>query len=72
MKKDRYQYVCLEAEAGRDAFVIHPASIEEGLVTECHLPAETLLVRTANGKQRSWDYHECEELFHLKNEWPRH
>ncbi len=71
MLKDRFTYVCLEAEAGRDAFVIHPATREEGLVDSCTLPAQRMIVKTAAGKTRSWDFHECEELTRLKQEWPR-
>ncbi|WP_303721573.1 hypothetical protein [Malonomonas rubra] len=72
MDKDRYTYVCSEAEAGRDTFVIHPASLEEGVVSECILPSNHLVVKTPEGKKRCWDYHTCEELSRLKNEWPRH
>ena len=55
MNRDRYKFICLEAEAGRDAFVVHPASLEEGLVSSCVSPSEHLIVRTADGKKRCWD-----------------
>ena len=71
MNSDRYKFVCLETEAGRDAFVIHPSSQEEGLVDTCILPSSHLIVRTANGKKRCWDYHECEEMTRMKEERPR-
>jgi hypothetical protein len=71
MNRDRYKFICLEAEAGRDAFVVHPASLEEGLVSSCVSPSEQLIVRTAAGKKRCWDFHECEELTRMKEEWPR-
>lgn len=70
MHKDRFHYLCREAEAGRDAFVIHPASLEEGLVRSCAVPAERLTVRTVDGNQRNWDFHECEELTRMDKEWP--
>ncbi len=70
MKRDRYSYLCQEAEAGRDAFVIHPATQEEGLVDRCILKSDHLLVKTANGPTRCWDYHECEELSRMNREWP--
>ena len=71
MKKARYTYLCREAEAGRDAFVIHPATLEEGRVNACALDAEQLIVRTPAGETRRWGYPECEELSRMNQEWPR-
>jgi hypothetical protein len=67
MNKDRYDYVCMEAEAGRDAFVSHPASREEGIVTQCVTDTRHLVVKTPTGERRCWDFHECEELRHKKS-----
>ena len=71
MRKDRFIYLCQEAQAGRDAFVLHPKTREEGLVDSCTLAAQRVIVRTAAGKTRSWNYYDCEELSRLKQEWPR-
>lgn len=62
MNRDTFLHICLETEAGRDAFVTHPSSREEGLVTTCSLSGERMVVRTAEGHSRCWDYHHCEEL----------
>ena len=68
MNKERFTFVCSEAEAGRDAFVANPASEEEGYVRSCSL--EHLLVKTSEGKDRCWDFRSCEELSRSKEEWP--
>jgi len=70
MKKDRYDFVCQAAEGGRDAFVKHPDSGEEGLVDSCYSAKGHILVRTSSGENRCWDYRECEELVRSKNRWP--
>ena len=70
MKRDRYDFICMEIEAGRDAFATHPASHEEGLVTKCVSHTNHLVVQTPSGANRCWDYHECEELYRSKKEWP--
>ncbi len=62
MKKNRYEYICSEAEAGRDAFVKHPDTNEEGMVTSCVLKTDHMIVKTPQGDSRCWDFHECEEL----------
>lgn len=67
MNKDRFDYVCMETEAGRDAFVSHPTTNEEGIVTQCMTDTEHLVVETATGLRRCWDFHECEELQHKKS-----
>lgn len=67
MNKDRYNYMCMEAESGRDAFVSHPTSHEEGIVTQCIPNTQHLVVKTPSGQNRCWDFHECEELHHRKS-----
>lgn len=69
MKKDRFDFVCAESESGRDAFVTHPLSGEDGRVTNC--AADHLLVETVPGEKRCWDFHECEEISRSKDDWPR-
>ncbi len=68
MKKERFDFVCQEAEAGSDAFVKHGSSTEEGVVLSCS--TDHMVVRTSEGKDRCWDYRECEELSRSKEEWP--
>jgi len=68
MKKERFDFVCMETEAGNDAFVKHPASKEEGLVRSCSL--EHVMVETSDGNRRCWDYRECEEMSRGSEEWP--
>lgn len=70
MKQDRYDYICMEIEAGRDAFATHPATHEEGIVTQCIPKSDHLVVQIPNGPKRCWDYHESEEMFRSKKEWP--
>jgi len=72
MNKERYDYLCMESEAGRDTFVMHPATLEEGLVKSCLPPLNHIIVRTSAGVIRTWDYHECEELCQMLKDWPRH
>lgn len=62
MKRDRFQHLCLEAEAGNDAYVSHPASNEEGMVESCIMKTDHLVVRTNDGAKRCWDFRECEDL----------
>jgi len=66
MRRDRFDYVCQEAESGRDVFVTHDSSNEEGIVTNCILTTGHLVTRTSGNDTRCWDYHECEELEHTK------
>ena len=70
MIKDRYEFICMEIEAGRDAFAANPTSHEEGLVTQCLPDTNHLMIQTSNGAKRCWDYHECEELYRSNKEWP--
>lgn len=62
MQHDRYRYLCSKANSGEDAFVRHPDSNEEGLLTSCILRSDHMVVKTAQGDVRCWDYHECEDL----------
>ncbi len=68
MKKERFDFVCQDAEAGMDAFVKHPSSDEEGRVKSCG--KDHMIVETSDGQERCWDFHECEELTRRKEEWP--
>lgn len=69
MEKERYDYVCIQTEQGRDAFVKHPESGEEGRVLNCS--DEKVEVETASGQKRTWHYRELEEIARSKEEWPR-
>jgi hypothetical protein len=69
MDKDRYLFLCSELEAGREAFVSHPSSEEEGGVVRCE--KDHLIVETVEGKERCWDFRECEIVSaRSKGEWP--
>ncbi len=67
MKRDRFEYLCSEAEAGRDAFVRHPDSNEEGIVSSCIMRSNHMVVETVQGQTRCWDFSECEDLQHPKS-----
>ena len=67
MDRNRFEHICLEVEAGRDAFTSHPDTDEQGIVTSCIKPTNHLIVETAGGEKRSWDYHECEDLHRPKS-----
>jgi len=67
MKKDRFLHHCLEAEAGRDTFVAHPTSNQEGKVIECNVETGHLVVQTVDNHRHTWDYRECEDLKHPKS-----
>ncbi len=69
MEKERYDYVCVQTEQGRDAFVRHPPSGEEGRVLSCS--DEKVTVENTRGEQRTWNYREIEEISRSKAEWPR-
>ena len=71
MKKDRFIFVCQEAEGGRDAFVTHPSTKEEGEVVSCLSDSNHIVVETPDGSKRCWDYSECDELTRSSEEWPR-
>lgn len=60
MQKGRYQYLCQQSEAGREAMVNHPKSHESGVVISCIPLTDTMVVRTTDGYSRSWDFHDCE------------
>ena len=66
MERKRFDFVCMESEEGRDAMVIHGQ--EHGLVDRC--AGEHLLVKTPEGESRCWDYHDCDELYRTKDEFP--
>jgi len=68
MQRDRFDYLCQEAEAGRDAFVSHADSGQHGLVTSC--TPEHLVVTGNDGQKRCWDYRSCEEMSRDRDEWP--
>ncbi len=69
MEKDRYLYMCDKAEEGReDIFVNHPATSEGGMVLTCDL--DQLVVKTSEGKERHWDYRECEETLSRREIFP--
>jgi len=67
MKKDRFEFLCSEAEAGRDAFVRHPGSNEEGMVTSCVMKSGHMVVETRNHQTRCWNFNECTDLMHPKS-----
>lgn len=69
MRKERFQFVCNEAEEGRDSFVNNPMSKEEGRVISCS--TDHIVVETPGGNKRCWSFDECEELSRSKEEWPR-
>lgn len=67
MNQKIFEHICSEANAGRDAFVRHPESNEEGVVTNCILQSGHVVVKTSSGQSRCWDIGECEELIDLKS-----
>jgi hypothetical protein len=68
MERKRFDFVCMESEAGRDALVTHSTSKEHGLVDRC--AGEHLLVKTPTGEARCWDFRDCEELYRSNEEFP--
>ena len=62
MQRSRFEHLCAEAEAGNDAFVRHPGSNEEGMVTSCILKTDHMVVKTVQGQTRCWDFRSCEDL----------
>lgn len=66
MERKRFDYICMESQAGRDAVVIRGE--EHGLVDRC--AGEHLLVQTPQGENRCWDYRECNELTRSHDEFP--
>jgi len=69
MNSERYEYLRVQSEQGRDVFVKNPETGEEGLVESCD--EGIVNVRTAEGAKRSWDYRQLDELTRSKDEWPR-
>lgn len=69
MNRERYDYVRVQSEQGRDVFVRNTETSEEGLVERC--ADDKVYVRTAKGAERSWDYRQLDELTRNKEEWPR-
>ncbi|HKJ05243.1 MAG TPA: hypothetical protein VJ974_06570 [Geopsychrobacteraceae bacterium] len=69
MEKDRFDFVRVESEQGRDVFVRNPESGEEGLVERCS--GETVIFINPQGEECSSDYHKLEEITRSKEEWPR-
>jgi len=67
MNKERFTFVCNEANGGRDAFVVH-ASQEEGRVQSCS--SSHMVVETSSGARRCWDFGEVEELMRDREEFP--
>jgi len=68
MNKERFNFVCMEAESGNDAFVRNSSAGEEGRVLECAM--EHIVVETPTGDHRCWDFNDCEEMARSKKEWP--
>ncbi|KIH76423.1 hypothetical protein SAMN05660860_01487 [Geoalkalibacter ferrihydriticus] len=68
MRKERFDYLCQEAQSGNDAFASHPGNHEEGRVLSCS--PDHLVVLTSSGDQRCWDFSECEEVSRTKEEFP--
>ena len=66
MHKDRFVYLCRQTEAGRDAFVRHSGSHEEGMITGCDLHSGMMLVQTPEKQTRRWGFEECQDLEHRK------
>lgn len=62
MKKDRFEHLCREVEAGRDAFLRHSASQEEGMILGCDLREGNVVVRTQENRARNWSFSECEDI----------
>lgn len=69
MNKDRFLYVCDKMKEGReDVFVNHPATAEGGEVIACG--QDHVIVRTSEGKERSWPFAECEETLSRRDIFP--
>lgn len=69
MLRDNREYICHECEEGRDVLVEHVNTHEHGMVQECRL--DHFIVKTTDGKEGCWDYHECEEITRTGAEFPR-
>jgi len=68
MQRDRFEYLCREAEAGRDAFVRSAEGGQDGMVISC--TPEHLVISGSDGTKQCWDYRNCEELSRDRQEWP--
>jgi hypothetical protein len=69
MEKERYEFVCDKWKEGREAiFVNNPATNEGGEVVQCR--EGQLLVRTADGQEKSWNYQEVEETLSRREIFP--
>ena len=69
MEKDRFQFVSVETEQGRDIFVCHSENGEEGRVVSCS--GEQVTFEDPQGDVHSYDYRTLEEISRSKDEWPR-
>ncbi len=69
MNKDRFDYVCVQSEQGRDVFVHNPKTEEDGRVLSCS--GEQVEVENTAGEKRVWNYQEVEEVTRSNAEWPR-
>jgi hypothetical protein len=56
----------MESEAGRDIEVLR--GDERGFVDRC--AGDHVLVKTPQGDKRCWDFHECDELYRTREEFP--
>jgi hypothetical protein len=69
MERERYEFVCDKWKEGREAiFVNNPATGEGGEVVECQ--EELMVVRTAEGQEKSWRYEEVEETLSRRGIFP--
>ena len=69
MNRERYDYVRVQTEQGREKIVRHPASGEEGRVLSCS--NDDLEVENTAGEKRTWNYQDVEEVTRSKEEFPR-
>ncbi len=69
MEKDRFEYVRVQTEQGRDIFVRHVPSNEEGQVLSC--AGDLATIKNTAGQEQTWHYSDIEEITRSKNEWPR-
>lgn len=60
MNKDTFEKVCETARSGKNSYVAHPSSGEEGRIVSC--TEKDLVVNTGLGHRRTWDYHECSQI----------
>ncbi|MEZ4599366.1 MAG: hypothetical protein R2940_06215 [Syntrophotaleaceae bacterium] len=60
MNRERFDYLCRQAESGHDTYVSHGSSNQEGRVESCSMGH--LIVETNDGNRRCWDFSECAEI----------